>query len=52
MLEAIAGNGAIVPYGATFEDGYRAAVVCDAIAASTERGSRIRIEYAGVEGGR
>lgn len=44
MLEAIAGNGAIAPYGATFEDGYRAAVICDAIAASAESGSRVRIE--------
>jgi len=52
MLEAIAGNGAVAPYGATFEDGYRAAVVCDAIAASAENGSRIKIEYAEVEGGR
>lgn len=44
MLEAIAGNGAIAPYGATFEDGYRAAVICDAIAASAESGSKVRIE--------
>ena len=52
MLEAIAGNGTIAPYGATFEDGYRAAVVCDAIAASAESGSRVKIAYAGVEGSR
>ncbi|HWT78566.1 MAG TPA: Gfo/Idh/MocA family oxidoreductase, partial [Candidatus Methylomirabilis sp.] len=52
MLEALAGNGAVAPYGATFEDGYRAAAVCDAIAASAENGSRIKIEYAEVEGGR
>ncbi len=52
LLEAIAGNRTIAPYGATFEDGYRAAVVCDAIAASAESGSQVKIEYAGVEGGR
>jgi len=52
MLDAIAGNGAIAPYGATFEDGYRAAVICDAIAASAQSGSRVRIEYAGAEGTR
>lgn len=52
MLDAIAGNGAIAPYGATFEDGYRAAMICDAIAASAQSGSRVRIEYAGAEGTR
>ncbi len=52
LLEAIAGHSTIAPYGATFEDGYRAAVICDAIAASAESGSQVKIEYAGVEGGR
>lgn len=45
LLEAIAGNGGVAPYGATFEDGYRAAVICDAILASAETGSRTEIEY-------
>ena len=45
LLDAIEGRGTIGPYGATFEDGYRAAVICDAIAASAERGSPVRIEY-------
>jgi predicted dehydrogenase len=49
MLDAIAGNGTVAPYGATFEDGYRAAVICDAIAASAQSGSRVRIEYAEAE---
>jgi predicted dehydrogenase len=49
LLDAIAGNTDIGPYGATFEDGYRAAVVCDAIAASAESGSRIKVEYASPE---
>ena len=33
------------PYGATFEDGYRAAEVCDAIVRSSETGARERIVY-------
>ncbi len=45
LLDAIEGRGTVTPYGATFEDGYRAAVVCDAIATSAERGVPIRIEY-------
>jgi predicted dehydrogenase len=31
MLDAIANDTDVVPYGATFEDGYRCAEVCDAI---------------------
>lgn len=45
LLEAIAGNGEVAPYGATFEDGYRAAVICDAILASAESGASIVIKY-------
>jgi predicted dehydrogenase len=45
LLDAIEGRGAIAPYGATFEDGYRAAAVCDAIALSDARGAPMRIEY-------
>ena len=33
------------PYCATFEDGYRAAEVCDAILRSSESGKKERIEY-------
>ena len=47
LFDAIEGRGAIAPYGATFEDGYRAAVLCDAIAESAERGSPVGIAYAG-----
>ncbi|HEY2657597.1 MAG TPA: Gfo/Idh/MocA family oxidoreductase, partial [Solirubrobacteraceae bacterium] len=36
MLEAIVENRPIGPHGATFEDGYRAAEVCDAIVRSHE----------------
>ena len=33
--DAIAGDGDVAPHGATFEDGYRAAEVCDAIVRSS-----------------
>lgn len=40
LLRAIAGQGEVAPHGATFEDGYRAAEVCDAIARSAASGRR------------
>ena len=45
LLTAIAENGDVAPYGATFEDGYRAAEVCDAIVRSGESGRREAIGY-------
>jgi len=45
FLRAIAEDGEVAPYGATFEDGYRAAEVCDAIVRSAESGRREQIEY-------
>jgi predicted dehydrogenase len=45
LLGAIAGRNAVAPHGATFEDGYRAAEVCDAILESAERGRRTPVEY-------
>jgi predicted dehydrogenase len=45
LLGAIADGSDVAPYGATFEDGYRAAEVCDAIVRSDASGSRERIEY-------
>ena len=45
LLRAIAEDGEVAPYGATFEDGYRAAEVCDAIVRSHERGKREEIGY-------
>ncbi len=45
LVKAIADDRAVAPYGATFEDGYRAAEVCDAIVRSGETGSRVRVEY-------
>jgi predicted dehydrogenase len=45
LLAAIAGEGSVPPHGATFEDGYRAAEVCDAIRRAGESGRREPIEY-------
>jgi len=45
MLDAIANDKEIAPYGATFEDGYKCAVICDAILESAESGSRVAIRY-------
>jgi predicted dehydrogenase len=45
LLQAIADDIGVAPYGATFEDGYRAAEVCDAIVRSGETGGRVRVEY-------
>ena len=48
LLDAIEGRGTVAPYGATFEDGYRAAVICDAIATSAEEGTSVAIRCAGL----
>ena len=40
LLRAIAEESDVAPYGATFEDGYRAAEVCDAIVRSGASGQR------------
>lgn len=45
LLSAIAGSGGVAPYGATFEDGYRAAEVCDAFVRSSASGSRESVVY-------
>jgi predicted dehydrogenase len=45
LLRAIVEDGDVAPYGATFEDGYRAAEVCDAIVRSSESGRREEISY-------
>jgi predicted dehydrogenase len=45
FLQAIVDDSDVAPYGATFEDGYRAAEVCDAIVRSGETGARIRVKY-------
>ncbi len=45
LLGAIAGSNEVAPDGADFEDGYRAAVVCDAILASSVAGTRQDITF-------
>jgi predicted dehydrogenase len=45
LLEAIAGEHPVAPHGATFEDGYRAAEVADAILRSSESGRKEAIPY-------
>jgi predicted dehydrogenase len=45
VLEAIAGHHEVGPHGATFEDGYRAAEICDAIVRSSESGRREAVSY-------
>jgi predicted dehydrogenase len=45
MLAAIAGDTDVAPHGATFEDGYRAAEICDAIVRSSESGRRETVTY-------
>jgi predicted dehydrogenase len=50
LLEAIAGEHEVGPHGATFEDGYRCAEVCDAIVRSAESGRREEIRYRELEG--
>ena len=45
LLQAIATDGDVRPYGADFEDGYRAAEVCDAILRASESGRREAVRY-------
>jgi predicted dehydrogenase len=45
LLRAIAEDSDVAPYGATFEDGYRATEICDAIVSSSESGSRVTVPY-------
>jgi predicted dehydrogenase len=40
LLRAISGSGTVAPDGATFEDGYRCALVCDAILRSSQSGRK------------
>jgi len=45
MLTAIREDGDVAPHGATLEDGYRAAEVCDAMLRSATEGSRETVTY-------
>jgi predicted dehydrogenase len=45
LLDCIRNNRDVAPYGATFLDGYRAAVICDAIVASAVARKQVDITY-------
>jgi predicted dehydrogenase len=45
LLTAIAEDRPVGPHGATFEDGYRAAEICDAILRSAATGRREQVVY-------
>jgi predicted dehydrogenase len=45
LLRCIREDADVAPVGATFEDGYRAAEVCDAIVRSNEAGTREQLSY-------
>ncbi len=46
FFDAIVNDRTVAPHGATFVDGYRAAVICDAILASAKkRGTPVKIAY-------
>ena len=45
LLTAIREDGDVAPHGATLEDGYRAAEVCDAIVRSGQSGTRETVSY-------
>ena len=45
LLDCIVNDKDVAPYGATFEDGYRTAVVCDAILESATHKKQVDIKY-------
>ncbi|MBI4675453.1 MAG: Gfo/Idh/MocA family oxidoreductase [Chloroflexi bacterium] len=45
LLDAIVNDKPVAPYGADFVDGYRNAVICDAIAQSALDGRRVEVKY-------
>jgi predicted dehydrogenase len=45
FLDCIANDKDVAPYGATFEDGYRTACICDAIAQSAEERRFVDVDY-------
>jgi predicted dehydrogenase len=45
FLDAVANDKPLSPYNATFEDGYRVAVIIDAMRRSSQTGKRIPIEF-------
>ncbi len=45
LLDCIVNDKDVAPYGATFDDGYRAAAICDAILESAESKRHVDIQY-------
>jgi predicted dehydrogenase len=45
LLDCIVNDKDIAPYGATFEDGYRAAAICDAILESAHSRRQVDLQY-------
>jgi predicted dehydrogenase len=45
LFEAIVNRRPVTPYGADFHDGYKNAVICDAILASSEKERTLSIKY-------
>jgi len=45
LLDCIVNDNEVGPYGATFEDGYRTAVICDGIAESAATRKQIDLKY-------
>jgi predicted dehydrogenase len=45
LLDCIVNDKDVKPYGATFDDGYRAAVICDAIAESAATKKQVDVNY-------
>jgi len=45
FIDCVINNKPVEPFGATFLDGYRCAVICDAILESSETGKRVEIKY-------
>jgi len=45
LLEAIVAKKSVAPYGATFEDGYKNSVICEAIVAAAQKEKTVAIHY-------
>jgi predicted dehydrogenase len=45
FLDAVVNDQDVAPYGTTFEDGYKNAVICDAITQSARAGRRVQVEF-------
>ena len=45
FVDAVANNKPLIPQQATFEDGYRVAVIIDAMRKSSESGQRMTVQY-------